>query len=53
MKEAYERYTLLSKDVKYLTHFISNWELFDFKNLEEILNEMKELQEKMKQESRE
>ena len=49
MEETFKRYELLSKEVKYIIPFVSNWEVFDFKNLEKILNEMKELQEKMKQ----
>jgi len=44
-----ERYQLLSKEVKYITYFISNWEVFDFDNLQKVLDEMKELQQKMKQ----
>lgn len=44
-----ERYQLLAKEVKYITHFVSNWEVFDFDNLQKVLDEMKELQQKMKQ----
>lgn len=44
-----ERYQLLSKEVKYLVHYISNWEVFDFDNLQKVLDEMKGLQQKMKQ----
>jgi hypothetical protein len=44
-----ERYQLLSKEVKYITYFVSNWEVFDFDNLQKVLDEMKELQQKMKQ----
>ena len=44
-----ERYQLLSKEVKYIINFVSNWEVFDFDNLQKSLDEMKELQQKMKQ----
>lgn len=44
-----EKYQLLSKEVKYIINFVSNWELFDFDNLQKSLDEMKELQQKMKQ----
>jgi len=44
-----ERYQLLSKEVEYITYFISDWEVFDFDNLQKVLDEMKELQQKMKQ----
>lgn len=44
-----ERYQLLSKEVKYLVYYISNWEVFDFDNLQKVLDEMKGLQQKMKQ----
>lgn len=43
-----DRYQLLSKEVKYISQYISNWEVFDFNNLQIILDEMKELQEKLK-----
>ena len=49
MTELFKRYELLSKEVKYIIPFIPNWEVFDFENLENILKEMKELQEKFKQ----
>jgi hypothetical protein len=49
MNETFKRYQLLSDEVKYIIPFISNWEVFDFENLEHILQEMKELQLKMKQ----
>ena len=45
----HERYELLSKDVKYISKFVSNWELFDFDNLQKLLDEMKELQKKIKE----
>lgn len=48
MGETSDRYYLLSKDVKYATHFISNWEVFDFENLQRFLDEMKELQAKLR-----
>ena len=44
-----ERYQLLSKEVKYIINFVSNWEVFDFDNLQKSLDELKELQQKMKQ----
>ena len=44
-----ERYQLLSKEVKYIIKFVSNWEVFDFDNLQKSLDEMKELQQKLKQ----
>ena len=45
MKETFERYQLLSKEVQYVAKYIPNWEVFDFENLIKILTEMKELQE--------
>jgi hypothetical protein len=44
-----ERYQLLAQEVKYITPFVSNWELFDFDNLQKLLDEMKELQKKIKE----
>lgn len=44
-----ERYQLLSKEVKYLTYYLPNWEVFDFDNLQKVLDEMKELQQKLNQ----
>jgi hypothetical protein len=49
MEETFKKYELLSKDVKYIIPFISNWEVFDFENLQKLLDEMKELQAKLKQ----
>ena len=49
MKAEFERYQLLSKEVKYIIPFVSNWEVFDFENLQRSLDEMKELQKQMKQ----
>lgn len=53
MHEKYQllakRYQLLAKEVKYITPFVSNWELFDFDNLQKLLDEMKELQKKIKE----
>lgn len=49
MEELIKRYELLCKDVKHQIDFIDNYYDFDFKHLEETLNEMKELQEKIKQ----
>ena len=45
----FERYQLLSKEVKYIIPFVSNWEVFDFDNLQKNLDEMRELQKQMKQ----
>ena len=45
----FERYQLLSKEVKYIIPFVSNWEVFDFDNLQKKLDEMRELQKQMKQ----
>lgn len=42
-----ERYQLLSKEVKYLVYYISNWEVFDFDHFQKILDEMKELQKNL------
>lgn len=44
-----ERYQLLAKEVKYLAHYVSNWEIFDFDNLQKVLDEMKELQQGLRQ----
>lgn len=44
-----ERYQLLSKEVKYIINFVPNWEVFDFDNLQKSLDEMKKLQQRMKQ----
>lgn len=52
MEETFKRYELLSKEVKYVINFISNWEVFDFENLQKVLNEMKELQESFRQNER-
>jgi len=49
MDTDFKNYELLSKEVKYIIPFISNWELFDFDNLQNSLDKMKELQEHMKQ----
>lgn len=49
MTTEFERYQLLAKEVKYIIPFVSNWEVFDFDNLQKSLDEMKELQQKMKQ----
>ena len=48
MNEVIKRYELLSKEVKYITPYISNWEVFDFENLQKVLDEMKKLQEVLK-----
>lgn len=48
MKETINKYELLSNEVKYITPFISNWEVFDFENLQKVLDEMKKLQEELK-----
>ena len=49
MMVEFERYQLLSKEVKYIIPFVSNWEVFDFDNLQKNLDEMRELQKQMKQ----
>jgi hypothetical protein len=43
-----EEYDILAKDVKYLTNFITNWEVFDFTNLRNLLNKMEEIQQVFK-----
>ena len=47
-EETFERYQLLSKEVQYVSKYIPNWEVFDFDNLQKVLDEMKELQQKLK-----
>jgi hypothetical protein len=42
MEEIFKRYELLSKEVKYIIPFVSNWEVFDFENLQKFLDEMKQ-----------
>ena len=42
------RYELLAREVVYISRFISNWEVFDFVNLQKILDEMKSLQQTLK-----
>lgn len=49
MQETFERYQLLSKEVQYIGKYLPNWEVFDFDNLQKVLDEMKELQQKLKQ----
>ena len=49
MEETFKRYELLCKDVKHQIDFVDDYYEFDFKHLEETLNEMKELQEKIRQ----
>lgn len=49
MSEISNRYQLLSQEVKYLTKYVSNWEVFDFENLQKVLDEMKKLQQELKQ----
>lgn len=46
-----DKYELLSKEVKYIIPFITNWEVFDFENLQKVLDEMKVLQQIIKQNS--
>lgn len=48
MTTEFERYQLLAKEVKYIIPFVSNWEVFDFENLQKSLDEMKELQKQRK-----
>jgi len=43
-----DRYQLLGKEVKYISSYISQWEVFDFNYFMQLLNEMRELQIKMK-----
>lgn len=47
-KEDAKRYELLSEEVKYIIKFIPNWEVFDFQNLQKLLDEMKKLQQTLK-----
>jgi len=49
MEETFNRYFFLCKDIKYQIDFVNDCYEFDFKHLEETLNEMKELQEKIRQ----
>jgi hypothetical protein len=49
MEEIFERYEILSKDVKYQINFIDDCYSFDFENLNETLKEMEQLQKKIKQ----
>lgn len=49
MTQKFERYQLLAKEVQYIIPFVSNWEVFDFENLQRSLDEMKELQKHLKQ----
>lgn len=49
MEENFKRYELLCKEIKHQIDFIDDYYAFDFKHLEETLNEMKTLQEKIKQ----
>lgn len=48
MKDIFKRYELLCNEVKHQISFIGDYYEFDFKNLEETLNEMKKLQEQIK-----
>lgn len=48
MEEKFKRYELLSREVKYIIPYITNWEVFDFENLQKTLDEMKELQQLLK-----
>lgn len=49
MEETFKRYEHLCKDVKHQINFIDDCYEFDFNHLEITLNELKELQEKIKQ----
>ena len=49
MEETFKRYELLCKDVKHQIDFVDDYYEFDFKHLEETLNEMKKLQKQIQQ----
>ena len=50
MEKIFERYELLCKDVKYQIDFVDDYYVMDFEHLQKTLDEMKELQEIIKQE---
>ena len=49
MEKIFERYELLCNDVKHQIDFVDDYYEFDFKHLEETLNEMKKLQKQIQQ----
>lgn len=49
MKEILERYALLCKDIKHQIDFIGDYYAMDFEHLQQTINEVKELQEKIRQ----
>lgn len=51
MEQSFERYELLGKEVQYIAKYITNWEVFDFENLQKVLDEMKQLQQNLKNKS--
>jgi len=50
MEEIFERYELLSEDIKYQIKFLDDCYTFDFENLYNTLKEMEKLQKKILQE---
>lgn len=49
MEKIFERYELLCKDVKHQINFVDDFYTMDFEHLQQTLDEMKDLQNKIKE----